>query len=275
MAFGGTAMEIAMATAAPAIPAVSDAPARRVTRPRFYLYLSLACLTIAVLGFVPTYWMQLPLGTFTGTPLLHVHGLLFTAWLLLLVGQNWRISQGRLDHHRAWGLAGVALATMIFMIGVTTAIVGLGERYAAGMAEAGRTFLVVPLFSILVFYGFFIAAIANLRRPEWHRRFIFVATAAMLVPAIARVFFIARNGWAPGIRPGAVPPAPIGASLYAIVAANAVIVAGMVYDWRSRRRVHPAWLYGIAVFLGGAMLRGPLAGTQAWQSFADWTTRLV
>lgn len=38
---------------------------------------------VAFAGFVPTYWAPVAAGTCTGAPLLHVHGLLFTAWTVL------------------------------------------------------------------------------------------------------------------------------------------------------------------------------------------------
>jgi hypothetical protein len=266
---------IAMATAAPPLDSGLGVNARPKGRTRFYFHLSLACLAVAVIGFAPTYWMQVPMGTFNGQPLLHIHGLAFTGWLFLLVGQNWRIAQGRLDNHRAWGLAGIALATLIFVLGVTTAIVGLQERYEHGYAEAGRTFVIVPLVTISLFYGFFIAAIANLRRPEWHRRFIFVATSAMLVPALARLFQLARFGFAPGMRPGMRQPSLVSASLMPIMISLLIIGAGMLHDWRTRRKVHPAWIIGLIVIIPIALLRGPVSQTAAWQAFADWTTRIA
>jgi hypothetical protein len=76
--------------------------ARTSVRTRFYFWLSLVCLAIGIGGFAPTYWLQVPAGTFTGSPLMHIHAVVFTGWLVLLVGQNWRIAQGRLDHHKAW-----------------------------------------------------------------------------------------------------------------------------------------------------------------------------
>lgn len=249
--------------------------ARRAVRSRFSFYLSLACLAVGVLGFTPTYWSQVAAGTFAGSPLLHIHGVLFTGWLLMLVGQSWRISQGHLEHHRAWGVAGVALATAIFFIGATTAIVGLTERYAQGSAQAGRTFLMAPFFSLVIFYGFFIAALANVRRPSWHMAFMFVATAGLLVPAIARFFFLARRGWEWGLRPGNLPPAPLSVSYTSILVASLIIVAGMVRDWRTKRAVHPAWVIGLVVFVAGGLLREPIAQSGPWQAFADWTTRIV
>jgi FtsH-binding integral membrane protein len=182
--------------------AQSAAPprARPVRRTRFYFWLSLACLAVGIGGFAPTYWLQVPAGTFTGAPLMHIHAIVFTGWLLLLVGQNWRIAQGRLDHHKAWGLVGISLATAMLVIGWLTAIVGLEERLAGGFGDKSRAFLIVPLFSVTTFFAFVVAAIANIRRPEWHKRFIFVGTAIALMAAVARFFLIYNKGFAPGVR---------------------------------------------------------------------------
>jgi hypothetical protein len=257
-----------------AAPGSSVAPAIRA-RGRFYFHLSLVCLAVGVLGFAPTYWVQVPLGTFNGTPLVHVHGIVFTGWLLLLVGQNWRIAQGRLDHHRAWGLAGVSLATMMLLVGLATAIAGLDHRIDAGYAEAGRSFLIVPFASITLFFAFFVAAVANIRRPEWHKRFIFVATSIALVPAVARMFQLANFGWSLGMRPAMRPPPPVTASLGPIVVCSLIIVIGMVHDWRTRGKIHPAWTIGLAITLVVAVSRLPFSQTEAWHAFADWTTRLT
>ncbi len=255
---------------------VSNRPrARPATRPKFYLWLSLTCFAIGVSGFAPTYWLQVPAGTFTGTPLMHIHALVFTGWLVLLVGQNWRIAQGRVDHHRAWGLGGIALATAMLVIGYVTAIAGLGERLEQGYGDDARAFLIVPMFSVSAFYGFVIAAIANLRRPEWHKRFTFVATTVALLPAAARWFLIYNRGFDPGVRPGNFPPNPVNASLQPLAVVCLLIVAGMVYDWRTRGRPHPAWMIGLGVLLFGAVLRAPLSATSGWLAFADWTTRIA
>lgn len=257
-------------------PASEVRPARAITRTRFYLWLSLACLALGVGGFFATYWLQMLLGNFTGTPLMHIHGLVFTGWLLLLVGQNWRISQGRFDHHRAWGLAGISLATAMLVVGYLTGIVGLSDRLAAGYGDDARAFLIVPFFSVTTFFAFVIAAMANIRRPEWHKRFIFVATTVALMPAIARFVFLYRRGYTPGTRPGEFPPAPVNASLISLFIVCVIVIgAGMVFDWRTRGRPHPAWVIGLTVLIGGAILRAPLSATPAWLAFADWTTRIA
>jgi len=50
-------------------------PARRAME-TFYVWMAALFVLIAFSGFAETYWLQLPAGTFTGSPLLHLHGLL-------------------------------------------------------------------------------------------------------------------------------------------------------------------------------------------------------
>src|SRR5215471_19278470 len=87
---------------------ISDRGSARRT---FYVWMAAACAVIAFGGFAPTYWLQLTAGTFVGPPLLHFHGALFFGWTVLLMSQTALAATGQLDHHRAWGLAGIGLAS--------------------------------------------------------------------------------------------------------------------------------------------------------------------
>ena len=46
----------------------------RTGRPTFYVWMAATCALIAFGGFAPTYWLQLPAGTFVGRPILYLHG---------------------------------------------------------------------------------------------------------------------------------------------------------------------------------------------------------
>src|SRR5688572_20868493 len=98
------------------------------------------CLVVALVGFAPTYWLQLAPGTFIGTPLLHLHGVLFSAWPLYLLGQTVLVAQGRIARHRAWGLLGISLATGMVCVGFAVANDVLATRLAAGYGDAARAF---------------------------------------------------------------------------------------------------------------------------------------
>ncbi len=241
----------------------------------FYVWMAAVCALLAFGAFAPTYWLQLPAGTFVGSPLLHIHGLLFSTWTLLLLSQTLLVAKGRIDHHRAWGLVGISLATAMVLIGLAAAIETLNKGLAAGYGDQSRAFMILPVTAISLFAGFFVAAIANIRRPEVHKRLILLATISLLQAAMARVFFVLITGGGPGLRPGLGPPPPLIIGLVPSLVVEVLILAGIVYDWRTRGRPHPVWLIGAAVMTAVILLRGPLSGTQYWLTFADGLSRIA
>jgi hypothetical protein len=265
------ATTVEKAFAAPRAPDDLSTARPRVRRDRTYFYLALACAAIAIGGFMPTYWLQLSAGTFRGSLLLHIHGVLNTGWVLFLISQSTLVTTGRIRNHRDWGLFGISLASVLIVVAVAVAINGMDARIANGLSSpaASRRFLIVPLSAIALFAGFVAAAIANVKRPEWHRRFMIVATLGLIEAAAARIPFVMVHGGGPGARPALFPLAPLSAAMGVGLALELLIVAGMVRDWRVSRRVHPAWIVGMAVSTLVVVGRAPLSATGAWQHFAQ------
>jgi hypothetical protein len=237
---------------------------------KFYVTMAAICAAIAFGGFFGTYWLQLARGTFNGSPMMHLHGLLFSLWTLFFLSQAMLVANRRLKTHRAWGLFGISLATAMLFTGMAVAIQGLQFRLEAGHGDAARAFSIVPMSGILMFAGFVTAALLNLRRPEWHKRLMLVATTAILQAAIARFFFLAVTGGGPGARPGLGPPQPIESTMIAGVLVELLIVAAMVHDWRSHGRVHPAYLWGLGVTVTVHLLRPVVGYTEAWYRLTDF-----
>ena len=248
---------------------------RSATRDRTFLWLAILALFIAVVGFTPTYWAQLPAGTTDASPLIHLHALAFTAWPLLLVSQAILIERGKLRFHRTWGIAGISLATVMLIVGIATAVVAMQTRLAQGEGDAARAFLIVPLTGVSVFYLYFMAAALNFTRPEWHKRFVIVATCSVLQAAVARFAFFAAHGTGPGLRPTSFPSPPPTAPLVGSLLLDLMVVYGMFVDWRRDGRPHPAWVWGLVGLLIVQLTRAPLSATSAWLAFADWLTRFT
>ena len=55
--------------------------------------------------------------------------------------------------------------------------------------------------------------------------------------------------------------------------ADALIVAGVIYDMRTRGRPHPAYLIGGAIVLAVQVLRVPFSTTPWWFAIADFLAR--
>jgi hypothetical protein len=254
--------------------AIEIEPVREKAR-LFYVLMAAACAVVAFGGFAPTYWLQIPAGTFVGSPLVHVHGVLFSSWTLLLLSQTLLVANGRLRNHRAWGLAGISLATAMVFMGLAAAIQTLTAGLAAGYGDHSRALLILPVSGMVLFAGFFIAAIVNIQRPEAHKRLMLLATIALLQAAMARIFFVLITGGGPGLRPGLGPPPPLTIGLVPSLITELLIVAGLLYDWRTQGRPHPVWLIGAAVTTAVILLRGPLSGTYGWLAFADSLARIT
>jgi hypothetical protein len=237
---------------------------------RFYVAMALVCALIAFGGFASTYWLQLLPGTFVGPPILHLHGWLYSAWVLLFLSQTLMIARGNMRHHQAWGVAGVSLATAMVFVGLGAGITSLNAASEAGQVDAGRAFFIVPATAVLLFAGFFTAAIANVRRPEWHKRLMLVATISLLQAPIGRMFFLAFTGGGPGSRPGLGAPPSIQITIMPGVVVILLIVAAIVHDWRTRGRPHPAYLWGLGIIAAIQALRPTFSETPGWAFVAEF-----
>lgn len=245
-------------------------PAPRVEDVGFHAWMAVAFVVIAFGGFAPTYWLQLPPGTFVGAPLVHLHGLLFSIWPIFLLSQAWLASQGKLRQHRSWGLAGIALASAMVVLGVAVSMGTLRFGLAHGYGDVSRAFFLVPMTALALFAGFVTAAIVLRADRGWHQRLMLLATISLLQAAVARIFFLLATGGGPGMRPGLGPPPPLLVTLVPGVLLELFIVAGMVHDWRRNGRPHPAWVLGAVVISAAMALRVPISHSQAWLGFADF-----
>jgi hypothetical protein len=218
----------------------------------FYAAMAVAMAVTAFAGFAPTYFLKAWFGTPALTPLLHAYGLAFSAWIALFVTQTALIAGKRPDIHRRLGAAGAVLAIGMVTLGIAAAVWSI----RAGHTPPGidpRSFLVLPFFDISLFVTFVGSGLALRSRPEAHKRLMFLGTVALLGAAIGRI----------AINHGLGLPV-------AYVLQDLFIVAGAGYDLASRRRVHPAYVWGGLIMVASQPLRLVVSQTPLWLAFGDW-----
>ena len=198
----------------------------------FYVWVALVCVAIAFGGFIPSYWAKLAGGTFRGAPILHIHGMLFFAWTLYFTAQAVLVATGRTPNHRQWGLAGISLATAMGISVVLAAIYAIKVASANGIGDAVRRFSILDFSSLAMFALFVTLAIANVRNSEVHKRWMVLAMVPLLHAAMGRVF---RAAFAPA--DAKVPP-PVFVTIPSALLVDLLVVAAMVFDWRTRGRPH-------------------------------------
>ena len=238
--------------------AVSAAAVRTARRTRrFYVGMSLAFLLTVFIGFSRSYYLKPWFGTPELSGLLHLHGLVFTAWFVFFLLQTTLVASGRTYLHRRMGIAGAVLAALVVTVGITVAInrVRTGVSPIPGVSPLG--FLAIPFFDMVVFAILVSAAVYLRRRLEWHKRLMTLAMITLLPAPLARLQF------------PYLPPGPL--TFFGL--ADLFILAILAYDLVTRRKVHPATIWGGLLLVASQPLRLMLSGTPLWLDFAGWMTR--
>jgi len=237
-------------------------PDDRRSERKFFSGMAAVILLTALAGFARTYFLRslLPVPTPAPpglTPLIHLHGLLFTGWVVLLFVQARLVAAKRIDLHRRLGVAAAVMAAVMVAIGTLAAIQGV----ARGVAPFGmdpRSFLIVPLVAVGLFAAFVVAGIRARRDPQRHKRLMLLATIALLPPAIARWVLLL------GLGPQVV-----------LAVSTLFVVPLVVWDVKTRGRLHPVTLWGGLLLVVSGPLRLVLAHTDGWLAISGRLVGLV
>lgn len=232
-------------------------PSLRLERERlFFLALAGSMLAAVLIGFARSYYLRgltpaaaLPHAM---TPLVHLHGAVFSGWILLFMVQVGLIASGRGDLHRKAGVVGFGLVLAMIPLGVVTSLAQAVRRSGPPMLDP-HSWLAMPLASVFGFGLLFLLAFKLRTRPAAHKRLMVLGMAAMISAAFGRIT--------------AIPP-----FLGLLVLPNLYAVALAAWDVARTRRVHPATLWGGLFVL--TVTVGPIFiwRTPAWLAFAHWAT---
>ena len=212
--------------------------------------MAFVAVIVVFAGFSPTYYMRSselpPLSL-----LLRVHGVIFTAWIVLFLAQASLITVQRADIHRRLGILGATLAPFMVVIG-TMASLDSFRRGVSGPGFDPRTLLSIPLGSIFVFAVLVAVGVALRRQVEAHKRYMLLATINLLSPAIGRLLLMSD--------------APV-ALLFPIT--SLLVGALILHDMVSRGRAHPASVHGALLIVLFKPLLTVAANTPLWFAFTE------
>jgi hypothetical protein len=222
----------------------------------FYTGMGLAIAATVIWGFAPSFyfsrWMVAPPTTPDIGLLLGLHGSVFSVWIALMVIQPMLIASRNLSLHRRLGYFGAAIAAAMVVLGNLAAIAamhggfrGLGDPYV---------FYAVPFFAINSFAVTVLLAVRWRNYADTHKRLILLANAALLGAAIARIPLSTVQSSAP---------------FTFIFGPDLIILAGILYDWRTRGRVHRVWIGGGTLMVASQIVMMAVMGTGAWHRFAE------
>lgn len=232
-------------------------PAAIGSEHRFFAVMALTIAVTTFVGFAPSYYLAPVFKARPLSMLVHVHGAVFTAWILLYFAQTALVATGRTDIHRVVGPVAVLLAFAMVPLGIATAIITKQVAAAHHLPPPGPP-LVFPLGAILTFAVLVGAGVTMRKRAAWHKRLMLLATVAILTTPLARITRFTHIGLSPAFG--------------GMILTDVILAALVLYDVRTRGRLHPATIWGGSFFLATQLIRIGLNMTPAWQAFAKHLT---
>lgn len=225
---------------------------KRASRSRwFFPGFSGVVLAFVLVGFAPSFYLR-PLFTTRPLPVyLYVHGVVLTAWFVLVFVQTCLVAAHRTDLHRRLGIAGVFDAGLVVLLSVFVTIKAIARYIAAGVNPAEIQFIVIgDLVSLAVFSTMIVTGVRMRRRPDWHKRIMMASCIIIIGPAIARLE-----------RVGLAVPVPVVLLL--------LLMALVLYDFISLRRLHRATLWSSLVIIVALAAILSVAGTATGQAIVN------
>ncbi len=195
---------------------------------RFYTAMAFAMSAGVFAGFTRTYYAR----SYFHSPAIpfwvHVHGMVFTAWILFYLLQTLLAMFGGMRLHRSLGVVGGALASGVVVLGTAIAIrqarqggfFPFPDTYSSLAVSFGQ----MALFAVFIFFGLWLR-----RDAETHKRLILMSTYLFFFPAFGRLMQ--------------------GVNLTTLLLALCFYFAGPVYDLLTRRSIHKAYRWGVPLLI--------------------------
>jgi hypothetical protein len=214
------------------------------------------CAWLAVLiGFYPSVAMRWDgSADYPAPPILQLHVFATTGWLVLLSLQIGLARSGRIDWHRRFGTALIALVPAILVTGIGAEI--YSQRFYGPKYPENLRFFIAPLVEMA---GFAVAATAAWlmrTKPAAHKRLIVVATAILLVAPYNRmlgdsIYALLGDGFA-------------GMILRTFVGPNLLILAAVLFDAIHTGKVHRVYALTLATMLPVELAASAIYHSPAW-----------
>jgi hypothetical protein len=228
----------------------------------FFAGMAMAMVLTIVAGFMPSYYLRgivdpgHPLAPMT--PLVHLHGALFTGWMLLFLAQVLLVANGRTDIHRKLGIAAVLLLPAMIVVGTLSGLHQVA-RASGPPITSPLNWLSIPLLSVPLYTGLIGWALIRRRDSQAHKRLMLIAMIEMTSPGFGRL------PW-PAFVPG-----PVGLFGFS----DMFLLALIAWDYRQFGHIHRATAVGGAALVGSQILRLAVWDTAPWLAFARWAVSLI
>jgi len=233
-----------------------SASERGAAERKFYSRMAWLMVALIVAGFAPSFYLRglvhYPRPNPTLPPHVMLHGLAFTAWLVIFVVQTQFVAAGRRDLHMKLGamsfLFAIALIPMMYLTGVWQV-----ARVNQAPFTDPLNWTIVPLAGIIPFAIMLWTGWTHRREAPWHKRAMLGAMIMLMHPGIGRI-----------------PLGPPSLAVHAIgcVLVVALFIPPILWDRKTIGRIHPATLLGLSLTVLTMVAQIGFLATGAWAPIA-------
>jgi hypothetical protein len=222
------------------------------------LFLTAAVLfpLLVLIGYFKTYYFS---AFFPDAPklanwLVHAHGITMSAWVIYFIVQFALIRTKNVRLHMSMGMAGIALAAIVVVVGMATAYDAQLVRGAAPPGVNPHGFFLLPVSDMTLFVLFFAGAIYYRKRPAEHKALMLLTAINFLPAALFRI-------------PVASPESQ---GLFAFGVPAAMAVACLAWQTVKHGKLNKVFAAGVSVLVAMVPLRFIIAESGAWLRLVAW-----
>ncbi|MEL7296668.1 MAG: hypothetical protein AAGJ86_03340 [Pseudomonadota bacterium] len=221
-----------------------------------------AFMLLTVAAFLPSYFAVLP----TAPWVHHLHGITASAWILLLMTQNWSAHRRRWRLHVWSGKASLVLLPF-FTVGGLLVTQHTLLRDSNFKTLFGEALSIADLIVSAAFIHFYAMALRHRRSPDRHARYMLATVILLAGPSLSRIF----ANYVPGFLVRSLETLPnFGAALdasFVLVCAFCLLL--VIRDYRANQPIAP---FSAALAANAAMIGGyyGIGYTETYARFADW-----
>lgn len=217
----------------------------------------LAALAAIVGGFWPSFFKPLGAGSLAHT----VHGVTATLWVIALIVQSWLISQGNVRWHRRVAIGALILLPILVGSALQMVAVMFANPNMPPFLPPLLAFIDLPsLAFMLMLVGL---ALANVRTPAAHKRFMASTVLLAFPPSLTRLYARVFE-----------PTVDFMMALHgSFITVEVILIALIIGDHRAGER-RLAYPMSLAFFVCVHALMGPVAASPWWGGLMTWYSGL-
>lgn len=236
-------------------------PSKHGIKRYFFVVMASTIIVVAFVGFAPSFYLRAAFEPDTKlSTLLQIHGAVFSSWIILFLVQASLIVRGsRLLHRRLGWFAAAIAAAMVGLVAAAT----IEEMRRIPPFPPPPIALAMNAFDIVAFAILVSGAIIFRKQAEWHKRLVLSATLILLGAPILRLLLFAVEQFSRQLL------------VADFLLVDLLFLICVAWDLYARKKLHPAYLYALALVLVDQVTTFSVMAWPPWVSFANAIQRFV